>query len=203
MYRRMLHRRYQRQRLTVLMLVLALLVGLTWLALRYHHEVYAYFMRPRAYDKQIREAARRHGLDPALLKAVVWRESRFNPNARGGHGEIGLMQIRAENGAAADYWNLIRRQPLPPRAVLYHPAHNLEIGAWYLARAMRRWREHRDQVALALSEYNAGPGGMRDWLPKNKDDEIQSRITIASTRDYVTAIINQYHEYCLHREAEE
>src|SRR5688500_8589068 len=46
--------------------------------------------RENSHDKLILAAAQKYGVDPTLVKAVVWRESRFNPNARGGAGEIGL-----------------------------------------------------------------------------------------------------------------
>src|SRR5712691_9395895 len=55
----------------------------------------------RSQDIPIRAAARRYGVEPALVKAIVWRESRFNPKARGRAGEIGLMQIRED---AAREW---------------------------------------------------------------------------------------------------
>src|SRR5258708_18248531 len=55
----------------------------------------------RSQDGPILAAARRYGVDPALVKAVVWRESRFHPQARGRVGELGLMQIREE---AAQEW---------------------------------------------------------------------------------------------------
>ena len=45
-------------------------------------------------DKVIIAAASIYDMDPALIKAVIWRESRFNPDARGAAGELGLMQIR-------------------------------------------------------------------------------------------------------------
>ena len=43
----------------------------------------AWVWRENSQDKHILTAARKYGVDPALVKAVVWRESRFNPNARG------------------------------------------------------------------------------------------------------------------------
>src|SRR5438876_11593874 len=52
--------------------------------------------RERSQDVPIRAAAERYGVEPALVKAVVWRESRFNPKARGRAQEIGLMQLREE-----------------------------------------------------------------------------------------------------------
>jgi len=60
-----------------------------------------YWQRDRSQDAVILAAAQRYGVDPALVKAVVWRESWFNPGARGKKEEIGLMQLRA---AAAGEW---------------------------------------------------------------------------------------------------
>ena len=54
------------------------------------------------YDAIIKEMAGRRGLDPMVVKAVVWRESRFRPNGKVGlDGERGLMQI---TDAAAREW---------------------------------------------------------------------------------------------------
>src|SRR2546430_17704937 len=49
--------------------------------------------REHSQDENILAAAHKYGMDPALVKAVVWRESRFNPHIRGQVGEIGLMQV--------------------------------------------------------------------------------------------------------------
>ena len=55
----------------------------------------------RSQDGPIRAAARRYGVEPALIKAVVWRESNFHPRAQGRAEEIGLMQLR---DLAAQEW---------------------------------------------------------------------------------------------------
>src|SRR5687767_10381014 len=57
--------------------------------------------RENSHDHHIRAAALRYGVDPTLIKAVIWRESRFDPKAHGKANEIGLMQIRE---AAAEEW---------------------------------------------------------------------------------------------------
>src|SRR5712671_6566347 len=62
----------------------------------------------RSQDGAIRAAAQRYGVDPALVKAVVWRESRFNPHVRGRAREIGLMQIQE---IAAQEWADAERLP--------------------------------------------------------------------------------------------
>ena len=66
------------------------------------------YWRERRFDSFILAAAKRYQVDPALVKAVVWRESRFDPDARGRAGELGLMQIRA---AAAAEWAAAERIP--------------------------------------------------------------------------------------------
>lgn len=205
MYRRMVHRRYRGKRYAVLFLALAMVCGLTWLAYRHHREFYSFFLRRRAFDPLIEAAARRHGLDPLLVKAVVWQESRFKPNVTGRSGEIGLMQVLVEKGAVAQ-WASDHGRPLPPRSVLYHPSFNLEIGAWYLARAMRRWRGYEGQMALALAEYNAGVSGV-NWKEIDPDpymswEAVAAMIAIPSTQEYVRSVIGQYHEYCQRREAQ-
>src|SRR5437773_12542527 len=49
--------------------------------------------RFQQYDQLIRAVAAANELDPMLVKAVVWRESRFDPQKLGGAGERGLMQV--------------------------------------------------------------------------------------------------------------
>src|SRR5207253_10929165 len=49
--------------------------------------------REKQYDSDIARAAAKYRIDPLLVKAVIWQESRFDRNAKGRAGEIGLMQI--------------------------------------------------------------------------------------------------------------
>jgi len=146
------------------------------------------------YDALIAAAARRHDVDPDLLKALVWRESGFDANAVGSHGEVGLTQLRVENGAVAE-WASRHGEPVPPRGVLFRPEINLDIGAWYLSRALRHWEGYKNQYELALSEYNAGRKGMSSWVPDSPDGEVVSKITISSTKEYVQSIMERYRYY--------
>src|SRR5205807_9048265 len=72
----------------------------------------------RSQDKPIRAAARRYRVEPALVKAIVWRESRFNPAARGRVGELGLMQLHED---AAREWAHADRLPRLIHAPSPHP----------------------------------------------------------------------------------
>jgi soluble lytic murein transglycosylase len=159
--------------------------GYRWLAERWGRE--------QRYDPMIAAAAARHNLDPALLKALVWRESRFNHHARGGKGEIGLTQLMPR--FAVRDWAEANKVPVPPDGLLFDPGLNLEIGAWYLGRASRRWRDYRRASELALCEYNAGRGKAVEWAPPNPADEVIPRIGFRSTRDYVSSIMAKYYHY--------
>ena len=48
---------------------------------------------PLHYSEFVRVHAREHGLDPALLAAVIYQESKFRPSAKSSSGAIGLMQL--------------------------------------------------------------------------------------------------------------
>ena len=90
-------------------LVLALPLLVWWWHWRLEH----------SQDRPILAAARRYGMDPALVKAVVWRESGFNPRALGRAGEIGLMQLM--DAAAQEWAETEHAYPLPEEH-LFHPA---------------------------------------------------------------------------------
>lgn len=174
-----------------------------WTMLHYYRfPVNMFFKSASGYEDLIKAAAKRHDIDPALLMAVVWHESRFNPNAKGAKGEVGLMQIRPKNGAVEE-WSAAHDIPSPRNGLLFVPELNLEIGAWYLARAMRKWAPYKYQIELALSEYNAGATGMASWIPKHIEGEVANHITIASTRRYVVSIKDKYQWYVKQRKSKE
>ena len=145
------------------------------------------------YDAEIAAAAKKHGLDPDLVRALIYQESRFRANKRGKKGEIGLMQVLPA-GAAAEWARVNKRRP-PSSLALYNVELNLDIGCWYLARAKRRWRTYAHGTELALAEYNAGTSRAREWAPKAPDGEVIPRVKIASTRKYVSDIMKRYRKY--------
>lgn len=155
--------------------------------------VYDYYARFSRYDELIVKAGQRNNVDPCLINAVIWKESRFDKRARGLKGEVGLMQIMPDL-AAAD-WARIKGFPAPSRGALYDPELNIEIGSWYLGRALRKWRAYRENIPMALSEYNAGARRVNQWKPVSRDGAFRERIAIPSTRDYVDEIMVKYQDY--------
>jgi len=152
--------------------------------------------RERRYDPQILESAQRNGVDPCLLKALIWRESHFNPNARGRKGEFGLTQL-LERGAVAD-WTRRTKQQVLSKGACFNPALNIEIGAWYLGQAIRRWDDYAFRDALALAQYNAGPTAAKRWAPPDPAADPVERIDFPETKRYVQSILARRERYQRH-----
>ena len=114
----------------------------------------------RRYIPQIRAAAKRYGVDPMLVKAVVWRESRFNSEARGTSGEIGLMQIRE---IPAQEWADTEHNLAFVHAHCFDPGTNTLAATFYLGKLLKRYAKTDNPVPYALADYNAGRGNVLKW----------------------------------------
>ncbi len=120
------------------------------------------------YDHYILESAKRHGVDPGLLKAMMHTESSFNPNARSPVGAQGLMQLMpatARRFSVVNAWN---------------PAENIEGAAKYVAWLSRRFN---GKVEHILAGYNAGEGNV---------DKYGGVPPFRETRNYVQRVLNRY-----------
>lgn len=151
--------------------------------------------REHSQDQVILAAAARHRVHPALIKAVVWRESWFNPKARGRAGEAGLMQIMPGTGGD---WAAAERVRLHVHERLYDPARNTECGAWYLRRLLNRYARADNPLPYALAAYNAGPGNVGKWAtgPAATNSAAFTRqIGFPATRDYVLAVTKRFERY--------
>jgi soluble lytic murein transglycosylase len=150
----------------------------------------------RSYDGVFRAAAERYGLDPALVKAVAWRESRLDYRARGRAGEIGLMQIRAE---AAGEWASAEKIRGFHHEQCIDPRTNAFAASWYLKKALNRYtRGEDDPLPYALAEYNAGRRHVLRW--KTGEAETNSaafvlQIGFPSTSNYVRQVISRRAHY--------
>ncbi|MBI2948535.1 MAG: lytic transglycosylase domain-containing protein [Verrucomicrobia bacterium] len=149
----------------------------------------------RRYDGPIQSAARQYGVDPALIKAVVWRESRFRSGARGTAGEIGLMQIRS---LAAEEWAEAERLFFFSHEQLLDPNTNIRAGAWYLGKLLKRYRLSDDPVPYALADYNAGRTHVLRWMrgtAKTNSAAFLSEMDFPGTRGYIQAVRERWARY--------
>lgn len=128
------------------------------------------FTRDTKYDDLIREAADRHGVPFALVKAVVAVESGFRPDVTSRAGAVGLMQLMP--GTAKDLGVVDRTDP----------RENVLGGTRYLAFLLK----HFGDEELAIAAYNAGPGRVKraGGVP-----------AIAETRAYVRNVLAMQRQY--------
>lgn len=118
------------------------------------------------FGREIWEAARRYGLAPELVAAVVRAESAFDPRAVSIKGARGLMQLMPATAS---------RFGVPPGEI-HDPERNLDAGTRYLAWLLDRFD---GDVVLALAAYNAGEGTV---------DRYEGVPPYRETRDYVRRI---------------
>ena len=165
-----------------------------------------YNERFHRYDPIIQDVAKLRGMDPMVVKAVVWRESRFRPDKVGLDGERGLMQITE---AAAHEWVKNEKIAHFIPTDLFDPKINIEAGTWLLSRALRRYGTKDDPLTFALAEYNAGRSRVAKWS-NDKDNqasdpsggginsqELQAKIDIPSTKHYIETVqdrVKFYHQ---------
>jgi len=100
------------------------------------------------YGAEITAAAKKYGLDPALLAGLVKQESGFNPNAGSPAGARGLTQLMPGTAAGLGVTNVL------------DPAQSLEGGAKYLRQQLDAFG---GDVTRALAAYNAGPGAVKRY----------------------------------------
>ena len=127
---------------------------------------------PLRYEQIVRSHARNYDLDPALLAAVIYTESRFNARAESSAGAIGLMQLLPETArgiAVRTGGNAFVMRDL------YVPEVNVRYGAWYLRHLLNRYSDER----TALAAYHAGQGNVDRWREQGIG------IQFPETREYV------------------
>ena len=148
--------------------------------------------REQRYNQIIEEVATANSVDKFLIKAVVRRESEFDPTVFGRAGEIGLMQVT--EGAGRDWARATGRKDFTKK-LLWNERTNIEAGTWYLARALRRWQGRDNPVPFALAEYNAGLGHCLRWLPNGETttaEEFRHAISFPTVRRYIETVM----EFC-------
>jgi peptidoglycan lytic transglycosylase len=150
------------------------------------------------YDALIETLAAKHGVDPMLVKAVIWRESKFQADKIGKDGERGLMQV---GELAAKEWVKSQKIESFVMADLFDPKTNIDAGTWYLNQSIQRWSKKDDPVTFALAEYNAGRGRVSHWLEDSNVGKVataadlRDSISFPGTTKYIDSILSRWEFY--------
>lgn len=154
----------------------------------------------RAYWEQVyplayRELIERHGASgfnpPRYLYTIMQKESAYNPHDVSYADAIGLLQMipptsrRVARAIGREYTD----------DLLYDPEGNIQLGAWYIGRLLRKFK---GQIALGAGSFNAGPRAMVRWLEKQGErplDEFIELCAYTQTREYMKKVLDIYAHY--------
>ncbi|MGH2843378.1 MAG: lytic transglycosylase domain-containing protein [Solirubrobacteraceae bacterium] len=150
-----------------------------------------HFSLPLQYAPIIRRQAAQKHLDPALIAAVIYAETRFDPRTSP-TGAEGLMQIEpataqflAERSGGVDF----------QVADLSSPQVNIAYGSYYLRYLLNLYRGN---LVLALAAYNGGETNVAGWVADARRDRRRftlADIRIPQTRAYVSEVLSKRRAY--------
>ncbi len=153
------------------------------------------------YDALVERQAGVYRLDPKLVWSVIYEETYFRAWKTGAAEEVGLMQVTP---AVAREWaretgfrEYERQAEENAGALLRDPERNIQIGCWYLEKMRENYRGFPAERAMTLAAYNAGASRVEEWTrdadaAKLTEAEFVERIGIASTKAYVSSILERY-----------
>jgi soluble lytic murein transglycosylase len=163
------------RRLVVLTTVLGVVAGLVLYVQSAEPSWYYRLRYPLSYEEIVRGHARNYDLEPALLAAVIYQESKFDADAKSDAGAVGLMQLQPETAkgiALRTGGSRFRVEDLTD------PEINVRYGSWYLRHLLDKYGDEE----TALAAFNAGQGNVDSWRKEGKG------IAFAETRHYVDRV---------------
>ena len=167
-----------------LALVVLVLGAVAIYAVRIEPDWYLRARYPLQFQTIIEAHAVNYGLEPSLVAAVVYTESKFDPRAESSAGALGLMQLLPDTAQGiADRTGGGNFKT----SDLYDPELNVRYGCWYLNALRDKYSDHPQALELALAAYNAGQGNVDRWVEATPDGRVV-RIRFRETRDYVKRV---------------
>lgn len=153
------------------------------------------------YDEIIAQQAGIYRLNKDLVWSVIYEETYFRAWQIGADEEVGLMQVTptvAREWAKETGLRDFERQTTENTVeFLRDPERNIQIGCWYLEKLREKYRDFPAEEAMTLAAYNAGASRVEEWTRETEisrlaEREFIERINIASTKSYVTSILERY-----------
>jgi soluble lytic murein transglycosylase len=149
---------------------------------------------PLNHEDIIRQQARQKNIDPALIAAVIYEESKFRDQTSHA-GARGLMQITP---ATAEFIARDSGGTRFTQADLATPQINISYGAYYLRYLLRRYD---GDETLAIAAYNAGETHVNNWVARagGRDAfDVEADIPFPETRKYVEGVLHHRGQYREH-----
>jgi soluble lytic murein transglycosylase len=144
---------------------------------------------PLGYRNVICDAASAYKADPVWLHAIIWQESKYDPNSRSGAAARGLMQFIPETANAVGSKIGMTNITLDK---LFDPSTSIRLGAAYWSALMEQFKSPE----RALAAYNGGPDNVGRWAEKSSDPELfVSDIGFVETKRYVMAVFAAHAAY--------
>jgi peptidoglycan lytic transglycosylase len=142
---------------------------------------------PLRYPDVIRQQAAEKHLDPALVAAVIYAETKFEPRDSS-VGAIGLMQVMPQTASF-----LAHRSGATTfrTADLANPQVNIAYGSYYLRYLLD---EYHENLTLALAAYNGGESNVDRWVGHGRSLTVAD-IPFPETRAYVSRVLNAEGQY--------
>jgi peptidoglycan lytic transglycosylase len=145
---------------------------------------YARLWYPMEHAAAITAEAAATGVEPDLIAAVIYQESKYAENARSPRGAVGLMQVLPET---ADWIHRQRGAPAAGPDRLAEPEVNIAYGTWYLDYLLDKYRSQD----LALAAYNGGETNLMVWIATARRDGhalTLADVPFSETRNFVGAV---------------
>jgi soluble lytic murein transglycosylase len=139
----------------------------------------------------IRQQAAEKHLDPALVAAVIYAETKFDPRSSAA-GALGLMQVMPQTAEFLAHRSGATRFTI---ADLGTPAVNIAYGSYYLRYLLN---EYHGNVTLALAAYNGGESNVDRWIAAEHSEGralTVGEIPFPETRAYVGRVLSAEREY--------
>jgi soluble lytic murein transglycosylase len=139
---------------------------------------------PLHYVADIRSAAQRNHLDPALVAAVIYAESHFDQNVQSRSGAVGLMQVMpatAQEIARKSGGVTFVTSDLGTARI------NILYGCFYLRRLLD---QYQGSIVETLAAYNAGAGNVDAWVRASGHALRTADIPFGETRKYVERVLS-------------
>ena len=147
---------------------------------------------PAPFRFQVVSEAKKRGLDPRLVLAIMKQESQFKPNAKSPAAARGLLQLTID--AAQKYAAPAGLKNVSDQS-LFQPATNIAIGSEYISQLSRLFAGLSEAIAAS---YNGGEDNVARWLGRTNQRDagvFTAEVGFTESKNYVFKVMSFYRAY--------